>query len=143
MPATITLTIRDGKLAGKRYTLTGRRKVMIGRGYDCDLQLADDPQLLCVSRHHCLITVGPAGVRVRDLGSRNGTSINGMQIGRPATWHLPPSLQSLPCREYDLHNGDQLGLGEAGFQVSVSLTAEGAPPRYPGSDSRHEIAACL
>jgi DNA-binding NtrC family response regulator len=36
-------------------------------------------------------------VRRRECGSVNGTSLNGMQIGRPAHWHLPADVLSEPC----------------------------------------------
>ncbi len=47
----------------------------IGRGSDADIQV-DDPG---VSRNHCEIVLG-APVLVRDLGSTNGTLINGQRI---------------------------------------------------------------
>lgn len=46
----------------------------IGRNPDCEIML-NHPT---VSRSHCRIDLSPAGVRVRDLGSVNGTWINGV-----------------------------------------------------------------
>jgi len=46
----------------------------IGRNPDCEI-LLNHPT---VSRSHCRIELSPAGVRVRDLGSVNGTWINGV-----------------------------------------------------------------
>ena len=47
---------------------------MIGRGEDCDLRL----QNRFVSRHHCELIVDDRDqvLRVRDLGSQNGTFVN-------------------------------------------------------------------
>lgn len=48
----------------------------IGRRQDCDFCLP----LSMVSRRHCEISVSKDQVWVRDLGSRNGTFINGQRI---------------------------------------------------------------
>jgi DNA-binding NtrC family response regulator len=46
----------------------GLSPIVVGSGQECDLVL-DDPY---VSRRHCQLELGAAGVIVRDLGSRNG-----------------------------------------------------------------------
>ena len=48
----------------------------VGRNASCQLSL-DDP---LVSRRHALFEVGPAGVTVEDLNSRNGVIVNGHRI---------------------------------------------------------------
>lgn len=53
-------------------------EISIGRGRDNSLQLAHDGQS---SRRHCIITREADGaVRIRDLGSSNGTLVNGERI---------------------------------------------------------------
>ncbi len=47
-------------------------RLIVGRSPDCDLQLNHEQ----VSRHHCVILRDEYTVRVRDLGSRNGTLVN-------------------------------------------------------------------
>ncbi len=49
---------------------------VIGRSSDCDLVLASD----IVSRQHASLVVGPNDVTVEDLGSSNGTYINGARV---------------------------------------------------------------
>ena len=46
---------------------------LIGRSPSCNLTL-EDP---LVSRHHARITVDPENAKISDLGSRNGTMVNG------------------------------------------------------------------
>jgi pSer/pThr/pTyr-binding forkhead associated (FHA) protein len=53
-------------------------KFIIGREPDCSLQL---PRNL-VSRHHCAIIQDGYTIRLRDLGSKNGTYVNGFKISR-------------------------------------------------------------
>ena len=48
----------------------------LGRGTDVDIRI-DDPG---VSRHHAEITLG-TDVTIRDLGSTNGTLVNGRMVG--------------------------------------------------------------
>lgn len=51
----------------------------IGRSSSCNLALADG----LVSRKHAVLHVGPDGVVVEDLGSRNGVAVNGVRISAP------------------------------------------------------------
>jgi pSer/pThr/pTyr-binding forkhead associated (FHA) protein len=61
---------------GRRYQLSGPVTV-IGRGSDADV-VVDDPG---VSRRHAEIRVEPGGAVVRDLGSTNGTFVDGERAG--------------------------------------------------------------
>jgi putative serine protease PepD len=59
-------------------TVTGP-KFSIGRAEDCDLVLDDEK----VSRHHAYIEPGANGATIRDLGSSNGTFVNGARLTEP------------------------------------------------------------
>jgi Protein of unknown function (DUF3662)/FHA domain len=54
--------------------------VILGRGTDCDLRLVDPG----VSRHHAEIRVEDGEVVLVDLGSTNGTFVNGQPVRRVA-----------------------------------------------------------
>lgn len=60
---------------GQRYLLTGPVTV-IGRGSEADI-IVDDPG---ISRRHLEIRVTPDGVVATDLGSTNGTFVEGHQV---------------------------------------------------------------
>ena len=65
--------------AGDRVTSEvplGARPLAVGAGRECDLVL-DDPQ---VSRRHAELALAPEGIRVRDLGSTNGTYWQGTRL---------------------------------------------------------------
>jgi|CXWL01.1.fsa_nt_gi serine phosphatase RsbU (regulator of sigma subunit) len=53
--------------------------VVIGRALACDISIPD----LFLSREHAKISRGPDGWLVEDLGSQNGTLINGVRIAGP------------------------------------------------------------
>jgi hypothetical protein len=61
---------------------TVETELVVGRSGQCGLQLAHDGQ---ASRKHCVFTRGgPSTVTVRDLGSCNGTLVNGVLVGEAA-----------------------------------------------------------
>jgi serine/threonine protein kinase len=74
-------------------------KTVIGRAPECDLVVKASE----VSKRHCRIVLGPEEVLVEDLGSSNGTFVNGEQVQRA-----------------ELQDGDELDLGGHTFQVRLS-----------------------
>jgi len=69
------LIYRNGKQRGESVSV-GDKRLVIGRSADCDLVL----QTPDVSRKHCMIVRNSEGIYIRDLGSRNGTKVNGVDI---------------------------------------------------------------
>ena len=101
--AELSLEIVEGTGAGRMVALAG--PVTVGRAGDADLVLADE----LVSRHHARITPSGSGAVVEDLGSRNGTFVNGEAV--PGPTRLVP--------------GDQLQLGVTLVELrSVTQIAE-------------------
>jgi DNA-binding NtrC family response regulator len=70
------LLVVDGPDSGATFTSAGERTV-IGTYDAADLVLHDST----VSRFHCEIVSGPGRLVLRDLGSLNGTRVNGVAIG--------------------------------------------------------------
>ena len=67
-------TPRLTDISGNEYRIT-KSVTNIGRGTDADIQIADNG----ASRLHCAIVLG-SQVLVRDLGSTNGTTVDGRRI---------------------------------------------------------------
>ena len=63
--------------SGERVSIR-ERPVVIGRGHEADVRIAD----ASVSRRHAEVRYDGARVLVEDLGSTNGTSVNGERIAR-------------------------------------------------------------
>jgi len=78
----ITVEVVAGPDAGLRKPVRGGRMV-IGRGDGCDLKLRDT----ATSRRHLELIVGMSGAVVRDLGSGNGTRVNGERIDEVQVGH--------------------------------------------------------
>jgi pSer/pThr/pTyr-binding forkhead associated (FHA) protein len=76
IPDRIELTVAH---AGTIKTYRFGRRVLVGRAPSADLRL-DDPM---VSRLHARIEMRDDGVYVEDLGSRNGTSVDGVTVAAP------------------------------------------------------------
>jgi pSer/pThr/pTyr-binding forkhead associated (FHA) protein len=103
----ITLEIVEGPSSGKQVELAG--PIEIGRDQSAGLVLEDD----LVSRRHVRVTPADGGAVAEDLGSSNGTFVNGEEI------HAPTRLTP----------GDHLLVGvtvmelRSAAQVAVSPTA--------------------
>jgi hypothetical protein len=72
-------------------------EIIIGRGPECYLRV-DEPM---VSRRHARLRVTPSAVVLEDLGSRNGSRVNGINATAPVT----------------LNSGDILGVGTQQFTL--------------------------
>jgi pSer/pThr/pTyr-binding forkhead associated (FHA) protein len=64
----------SGALFSKVFPITG--PVVIGRAAECDISVPADE----ISRRHALVKPTPEGLAVEDLGSSNGTFINGKRV---------------------------------------------------------------
>lgn len=94
----VALKVVEGKQAGTIIPLT-RKKFLIGREEDCQLRPNSD----LVSRHHCVISIDDFSVRIRDLGSTNGTYVNEKRLTTPV----------------ELKPGDQIRIGKLVFETQI------------------------
>jgi pSer/pThr/pTyr-binding forkhead associated (FHA) protein len=80
--------ITGGNQAGMSAELAGG-VVLIGRGADCQLILDDD----YVSTRHARIVATGSGFYVEDLGSTNGSYVNGQRITAPTSVSLADTVR--------------------------------------------------
>lgn len=69
------LEIQTGKHKGRKVRLT-QSEALVGRSESAKIRIASED----VSREHCVLVAQAEGVLVRDLGSRNGTFIDGKPV---------------------------------------------------------------
>ncbi|HVN16315.1 MAG TPA: FHA domain-containing protein [Anaerolineales bacterium] len=103
------LVAQEGPLKGQRWTLD--HTLVLGRESTCDVVVADRQ----VSRFHARITPTSEGVMLEDLGSKNGTNHNGMELSAPVM----------------LQDGDMIGIALA--QQFLFLTSDATMPLAEGA----------
>lgn len=84
------LVVLEGEDAGKEFEIK-EPEVVIGRG-NCDIRLRDKDRF--ISRKHARISFDGSNFIIKDLGSKNGTFVNGKEVG-----------------ECVLEDGDEISLG--------------------------------
>ena len=72
------LTGLTGPLNGQRWRID--KELVIGRDPDCDVVISDRQ----VSRYHVRLERSAEGVVIEDLGSKNGTFLNGKRLNEPS-----------------------------------------------------------
>lgn len=68
----------SGKYQGGEYPIPDNGEILIGRASDLDLVLVED----MVSRKHAKLIVDGTDMQITDLGSTNGTFVNGEKVKR-------------------------------------------------------------
>ena len=126
----------SGKYQGGEFPLRPHREIVIGRSSELDMVLVED----MVSRKHAKITTDDKTVTIQDLGSTNGTFVNGEKI-----------------RKIELKDGDRILIGtsivklvyvdgentnslsETEARSRMAVTANRRPPTKSMSGSIEEI----
>lgn len=106
----LTLVVQTGDDAGRRIPVPSGAPVRVGRMPPAEVRIADDPML---SSLHFSVECGGDGGRVRDLGSRFGTVLNGHKV-----------------LEAGLKDGDEIRAGRTVFAVALAGT-----PAAPAADT--------
>ncbi len=114
----------SGRYRGQDFPLDDRRSYIAGRSSEADLVLADD----AVSRKHVRFYPARGQMWVRDLGSRNGTIVNGQTVDR-----------------HCLREGDRLAIGSSLAKVARTdpdaVSAKRAGEARPKTDMSNRAMA--
>ncbi len=101
------LHVERGPNAGQVFELKAGERALAGRGRDCSLQLSDGR----LSRRHFELAWDGSRWQLTDLGSSNGTLVNGLAV-----------------RSVSLHDGDRIEAGDSALRVALTGRA---PVRAP------------
>jgi eukaryotic-like serine/threonine-protein kinase len=96
----VILQVREGPLAGQTFAFQVSDAFVLGRSRRANLRLPRGDRF--ISRLHFLLEPAEGQCRVMDLGSRNGTYLNGRRI-----------------EIADLNDGDCLRAGRTIFRVRL------------------------
>jgi eukaryotic-like serine/threonine-protein kinase len=121
MPGRVILDVTRGPLQGKTFVFSEHDTFLFGRATDAHARLSPDDTT--ASRHHFLLEVNPPDARVRDLGSRNGTFVNGVKHGGRAANETPEDGARRRHPEVDVKGGDEIKVGASVFKVNVEVPA--------------------
>lgn len=133
----VLLEVTNGKLAGRRFEFEEHDTFLFGRNADdCHAAIAHDQ---FVSRHHFLLEVNPPDAQLRDLGSLNGTVVNGTKWGGRDECESPEEGARRVHPVVRLNSGDTICVGDTEMRFVVQIpdrvTASGtAIPPLPTAD---------
>jgi pSer/pThr/pTyr-binding forkhead associated (FHA) protein len=108
----------SGKYQGGEFPLRMNREIIIGRSSDLDMVLVED----MVSRRHAKISSTETEVYIQDMGSTNGTFVNGEKIAGRAL----------------LHEGDRILVGTSIIKV---VAVEGQLANQSEAEARRRLEA--
>lgn len=108
----------SGKYQGGEFPLRMNREIVIGRSNDLDMVLVED----MVSRRHAKISSTDSEIYIQDLGSTNGTFVNGEKVAGRA----------------QLHEGDRILVGTSIIKV---VGMEGAADQQSEAEARRLLEA--
>lgn len=107
----------SGKYQGGEFPLRPNREIIIGRSSDLDMVLVED----MVSRKHAKISTGDKTISISDLGSTNGTFVNGEKV-----------------RTVELKDGDRILIGTSIIKL-VGLNGEVAANNLSETEARSKM----
>jgi serine/threonine-protein kinase len=129
----VVVSVEKGPQTGRDFVFDRHATFVVGRASDASLPLPDDP---FISRHHFIIEFNPPVCMFRDLGSTNGTKVNGVRVERVR-----------------LNDGDEIVAGGSVFRVRIEETSvwrircrgcgQGAPPDLSVSAMPGEGSAAI
>lgn len=135
MASKINIVITEGPLKDTKYGFDVKMTCEIGRAKSCDLSV---PREFAngISKKHCLLNVNPPVITIQDLGSRNGTFVNGFNICDENEKRELGNRVIPNSDEVRLFDEDVFIVGELFFEVTINEDVDGQPPpseqQHPG-----------
>ena len=106
----ITFRVTAGPLVGQSFSFDRHDIFLVGRSPNAHCRLPEDDPYF--SRVHFLVEVNPPRCRLTDMGSRNGTFVNGRKV-----------------EVFELRHGDEIKAGHTLMRVEFQRTSEDPSPR--------------
>ena len=118
----VVIRVTSGPHQGQEYLIDHRQALLVGRSSQVNFPMTDD---MLLSRQHFRIENQPPLCHLMDLGSTNGTKVNGLRVER-----------------VQLREGDVISAGDSQFVIHFSeSSADGAPMTFcAGCSKRMSMA---
>lgn len=116
----VVLSVTRGPAKGGVFTFTEHDTFLFGRMADCHASFPDDTQ---VSRHHFILEACPPKASLRDLGSLNGTYINGKKCGGRKSGETPEEGAKRKFPVVELSDGDKITVGQTDLAIAIEKDA--------------------
>ncbi len=120
----ITLTVTAGPHQGQKFSFAEHDTFIVGRSSRARFQLKDKDKYF--SRFHFMVEINPPHCRLMDMGSRNGTYVNGQKVATT-----------------DLKHGDEIKAGHTFLRVAVSdavpVPSVSPPTAAPGAPAASSL----
>jgi eukaryotic-like serine/threonine-protein kinase len=119
MTTTLSLTVVTGPHKNAKFFLDRSGQCLIGRAADCAIRLCGTIRDQGVSRHHCRLQIDPPFLGIQDLGSRNGTFLNGkkvesLKLAFASSVKTDATTQPVVCQ------GDLLTVGGTTLRIDIN-----------------------
>jgi eukaryotic-like serine/threonine-protein kinase len=111
----VTLRVIAGPHRGRTFTFDQHETFLIGRAETAHFCLPEDRYF---SRNHCILEIAPPQIFLRDLGSTNGTYVNGQRV-----------------ESIYLKSGDRIQGGETILEAEVSVDTPNLSSNVQNTDS--------
>jgi hypothetical protein len=116
MNGKVTLTVTKGPNKGAVFEFTEHDTFIFGRLEDCHARIPDDNE---VSRHHFILEVNPPHASLRDLGSLNGTHVNGKKCGGREDGETPEEGARRKYPIVEIRDGTMIAVGKSSIAVAI------------------------
>src|SRR6201995_1795638 len=118
VPRNLALRFISGKYQGGEYPLGLQEEIIIGRSSELDMVLVED----MVSRKHAKITTDDKAVTIQDMGSTNGTFVNGEKV-----------------RKVELKDGDRILIGTSIIKLVALDGQQATAPAMSETEARSRM----
>ena len=109
------LKVIKGNMAGEEFVFAEEGSYLIGRSPSCALQIQNETDMK-ISRRHLLLILDSTHVRVRDLNSRNGTTVNGEIL---APGEISDEPEKMTPVDKILKKEDIVSIGDEVFTIEL------------------------
>jgi predicted Ser/Thr protein kinase len=114
--STVQLHVNRSDGTEQTFVIKEHDTFLLGRMSDCHFCVTGDSQ---VSRHHFILEACPPMASLRDLGSMNGTHINGKKCGGREKGETPEQGALRQYPSIVLKDGDTIKVGQSTIQVRL------------------------